>query len=151
MGYCPAFGTAFDAKLAVRTVGSWSWEVAMSDRHPLAKRRSVSVAALADEPFIVYAAHGDDEGQRAILRQVLGKEPRVAYKMSSTLSALALTAAGLGLVLAPGPVSRIAIPNVVYRKLERRGPKSELVVISRIGGAWGASQRYLEMLGEGDG
>ncbi|WP_028218118.1 LysR substrate-binding domain-containing protein [Paraburkholderia oxyphila] len=148
IGYCPAFGTAFEAKLAVRTVGSWSWEVAMSDRHPLAKRRSVSVAALADEPFIVYAAHGDDEGQVAILRQVLGKEPRVAYKMGSTLSALALTAAGLGLVLAPEPVSRIAIPNVVYRKLASRGPKSELVVISRIGGAWGATQRYLEMLGE---
>lgn len=56
IGYCPAFDTAFDPKLAVRTVGSWAWDVMMSDRHALAKQRSVSVAALADEPFIFYAA-----------------------------------------------------------------------------------------------
>lgn len=70
------------------------------------------------------------------------------YRMNSTLSALALTAAGLGLTLAPKPVSRIAAPNLVYRKLANGGPKSELVVISRIGGEWGAIQRYLKMLGE---
>lgn len=148
IGYCPAFGAAFDAKLTVRTVGSWSWDVVMSDRHPLAKRRSVSVAALADEPFIVYAADGDDEGQLAILRQVLGSEPRIAHKVSSTLSVLALTAAGLGLALAPEPLSRITAPNVVYRKLAARGPKSELVVINRRGGEWGAIQQYLQMFGE---
>ncbi|MGU7783192.1 LysR substrate-binding domain-containing protein [Burkholderia sp. PU8-34] len=148
IGYCPAFGVEFDAKLAVRPVGSWTWEVVMNSRHPLASRRSLSAAVLADEPFILYAADGDDVGQLTILRQVLGKEPRIAHKVSSTLSVLALTAAGLGLALAPAPLSRIAAPNVVYRKLAGRGPKSELVAISRIGGEWGAIGRYLEMLGE---
>jgi len=146
VGYCPAFGAAFDAKLAVRTVGSWSWDVVMNDRHQLAKRHSVSVAALADEPFIVYAADGDDEGQLAILRQVLGREPRIAHKVSSTLSVLALTGAGLGVTLAPAPLSRIAAPNVVYRRLAGDVPKSELVAISRIGGEWGAVREYLAML-----
>ncbi|WP_321858939.1 LysR substrate-binding domain-containing protein [Paraburkholderia tropica] len=147
IGYCPAFGTEFDTRLAVRTVGCWAWEVAMSVHHPLAKRRSVSLAAIADEPFIVYAADGADAAQRSILRQMLGKEPRIQYTMGSTLSALALTAAGLGLAIAPEPVSRIAVPNVVYRKLGSNSPKSELVVINRIEGAWGAIERYLEMLG----
>ncbi|WP_258397231.1 LysR substrate-binding domain-containing protein [Burkholderia multivorans] len=137
IGYCPAFGTAFDPKLSVRTVGSWAWQVVMSDRHPLAKRRTVPIAALMDEPFILYAADGDDEGQLAILRQVLGRAPRVAHKVSSTLSVLALTGAGLGVALAPAPLSRIAAPNVVYRKLGKGGPRSELVVLSRIGGEWG--------------
>ncbi|MBJ9617918.1 LysR family transcriptional regulator [Burkholderia multivorans] len=148
IGYCPAFGTAFDPKLSVRTVGSWAWQVVMSDRHPLAKRRTVPIAALMDEPFILYAADGDDEGQLAILRQVLGRAPRVAHKVSSTLSVLALTGAGLGVALAPAPLSRIAAPNVVYRKLGKGGPRSELVVLSRIGGEWGAVERYLAMLGE---
>ncbi|WP_321940213.1 LysR substrate-binding domain-containing protein [Burkholderia cepacia] len=147
IGYCPAFGVAFDAKLAVRTVGSWSWEVVMSDRHPFAKRRSVSVAALADEPFILYAADGDDEGQLAILRQVLGREPRIAHQVSSTLSVLALTGAGLGVSIAPAPLSRIAAPNVVYRKLAGDTPRSELVALSRLGAEWGAVQQYLTMLG----
>ncbi|MBU9280754.1 LysR substrate-binding domain-containing protein [Burkholderia multivorans] len=148
IGYCPAFGTAFDPKLSVRTVGSWAWQVVMSDRHPLAKRRTVPIAALLDEPFILYAADGDDEGQLAILRQVLGRAPRVAHKVSSTLSVLALTGAGLGVALAPAPLSRIAAPNVVYRKLGKGGPRSELVVLSRIGREWGAVERYLAMLGE---
>ncbi|WP_261543418.1 LysR substrate-binding domain-containing protein [Burkholderia multivorans] len=148
IGYCPAFGTAFDPKLSVRTVGSWAWQVVMSDRHPLAKRRTVPIAALMDEPFILYAADGDDEGQLAILRQVLGRAPRVAHKVSSTLSVLALTGAGLGVALAPAPLSRIAAPNVVYRKLGKGGTRSELVALSRIGGEWGAVERYLAMLGE---
>ncbi|AYQ42213.1 LysR family transcriptional regulator [Burkholderia aenigmatica] len=148
IGYCPAFGTAFDPKLAVRTVGSWAWDVMMNDRHAFAKQRSVSVAALADEPFIFYAADGDDEGQLAILRQVLGKTPRIAHKVSSTLSVLALTGAGLGVALVPSPLSRIAAPNIVYRKLAGGVPGSELVAISRIGGEWGAVRQYLAMLGE---
>ncbi|HIH2750227.1 LysR substrate-binding domain-containing protein [Burkholderia aenigmatica] len=148
IGYCPAFGAAFDPKLAVRTVGSWAWDVMMNDRHAFAKQRSVSVAALADEPFIFYAADGDDEGQLAILRQVLGKTPRIAHKVSSTLSVLALTGAGLGVALVPSPLSRIAAPNIVYRKLAGGVPGSELVAISRIGGEWGAVREYLAMLGE---
>lgn len=148
IGYCPAFGTAFDSKLAVRTVGSWAWDVMMTDRHALAKRRTVSVAALADEPFIFYAADGDDEGQLAILRQVLGKAPRIAHKVSSTLSVLALTGAGLGVALVPSPLSRIAAPNIVYRTLAGNVPGSELVALSRIGGEWGAVRAYLAMLRE---
>ncbi|KUZ16579.1 LysR family transcriptional regulator [Burkholderia diffusa] len=147
IGYCPAFGAAFDPKLAVRMVGSWAWDVMMSDRHALAKRRAVSVAALTDEPFIFYAADGDDEGQLAILRRVLGRTPRIAHKVSSTLSVLALTGAGLGVALVPAPLSRIAAPNVVYRKLAGDVPGSELVALSRIGGEWGAVREYLAMLG----
>ncbi|KWE89245.1 LysR substrate-binding domain-containing protein [Burkholderia territorii] len=147
IGYCPAFGAAFDPKLAVRTVGSWAWNVMMSDRHALAKRRSVSVAALADESFIFYAADGDDEGQLAILRRVLGLTPRIAHKVSSTLSVLALTGAGLGVALVPAPLSRIAAPNIVYRILAGNVPGSELVALSLIGGESGAVRQYLAMLG----
>ncbi|KFG95237.1 LysR family transcriptional regulator [Burkholderia paludis] len=148
IGYCPALGVAFDEKLAVQTVGNWSWEVVMSVRHPLAKRRVVNVAAIADEPFILYGADGDDEGHLATLRQMLGREPRIAHKVNSTLSVLALAAAGLGLALTPEPLNRIAAPNVVHRKLAGSVPKSKLVVISRIAGEWGAVRQYLGMLGE---
>ncbi|CAM2163951.1 LysR family transcriptional regulator [Paraburkholderia sacchari] len=148
IGYCPVFGAAFDAKLAVRKLGSWAWDVVMSDRHPLAKRRTVPVAALADEPFVLYAAEGDDTGQLTMLRQLLGTEPRIAHKVSSTLSVLALTGAGLGVALAPAPLSRIAAPNVVYRPVGKGGPRSELVAISLMGGEWGAVKQYLAMLGK---
>ena len=147
VGYCPVLGdTSFDETLCVQKVGSWPWQVAMPARHPLARRRTFSVTALADEPFIVYASDSGDEGQVVILRQVLGKEPRIAHRVDSTLSVLALTAAGLGLALGPEPMSRIVVPNVVYRKLPVPGLKSELVVISRASGVWGPTRRYLAML-----
>lgn len=102
---------------------------------------------MADEPFIFYAADGDDEGQLAILRRVLGWAPRIVHKVSSTLSVLALAGAGLGVALVPAPLSRIAAPNIVYRKLAGNVPGAELVVLRRIGGEWGAVQQYLAMLG----
>ena len=68
----------FDTKLARRTAGNRAGKGA----RPAAARE----AALADEPFIFYAADGDDEGQLAILRRVLGRAPRIVHKVSSTLS-----------------------------------------------------------------
>ncbi|WP_225923156.1 LysR family transcriptional regulator [Pseudomonas xantholysinigenes] len=150
IGYCSTFGVPFDARLAVRTLGRWPWYVALGARHPLARQPSLDVSALMDESFIVYAAEGDDEGQLAILRQILGKEPRIAHRMSSMLSMLAVTAAGLGVTLAPEPISHMTLPNVVFRELLGDVPKSDLVVITRAGGEWGPIQRYLEMLDEGN-
>nr|WP_264160524.1 hypothetical protein [Burkholderia sp. AU33545] len=95
---------------------------------------------MADEPFIFYAADGDDEGRLAILRRVLGRAPRIVHKVSSTLSVLAVAGAGLGVALVPAP-------NIVYRKLAGNVPGAELVVLCRIGGEWGAVQQYLAMLG----
>lgn len=147
IGYCPAFSVTADGRLSTRQVGRWSWLVAMSDRHPLAKKRSVSIASLLNEPFIVYGDNDGDKGQRAILRELLGQEPHITHAVSSTLSVLALAAAGLGLALGPEPMSRIVVPGVVYRKLPGAVPKSALVVISRTGGEWGAVRTYLDMLG----
>nr|WP_233492909.1 LysR substrate-binding domain-containing protein [Chromobacterium sp. ATCC 53434] len=121
--------------------------MAMGARHALAAHRSLRVSDLREQSFIVYAADGDDEGQLLMLRQLLGDEPRIAYKVGSTMSVLALAAAGLGLALVPAPVRKMAAPNLVYRRLTERSPLvSELAAISRAGGEWGAAQRYLDML-----
>jgi DNA-binding transcriptional LysR family regulator len=147
IGYCPMLGITLNQNLSVRQVGRWSWEVVMSQRHRLAGKRVLAAADLLDEPFINYAADGDDEGQVAMLREVFGREPRIAHKVNSTLSVLAFAAAGLGLALVPSPLKRIATPNIVYRKLANRTLASRLVMISRTRGEWGAVQRYLEMVG----
>ncbi|UTH76651.1 LysR substrate-binding domain-containing protein [Chromobacterium sp. IIBBL 290-4] len=147
VGYCPQLGYPLPAGLKARSAGSWHWEVAMGGQHPLAARRALRVADLREQPFIVYAADSDDEGQLRMLRQLLGCEPRIAYKVGSTMSVLALAAAGLGLALVPAPVRKIAAPNLAYRKLAERSPLvSELSAISRAGGEWGAARRYLDML-----
>ncbi|QND83217.1 LysR family transcriptional regulator [Chromobacterium vaccinii] len=147
VGYCPQLGHSLPAGLQARPAGSWHWEVAMGEQHPLAARRILRAVDLREQPFIVYAADGDDEGQLPMLRRLLGGEPRIAYKVGSTMSVLALAAAGLGLALVPAPVRKMAAPNLVYRRLAERSPLvSELAAISRAGGEWGAAQRYLDML-----
>ena len=147
IGYCPMPGITLSQSLSMRQVGSWSWEVVMSRRHGLARKRALAAADLRDESFINYAANGDNEGQVSMLRQVLGREPRIAHQVNSTLSVLAFAAAGLGLALVPAPLKRIATPNVVFRKMADRTLASRLVMISRTGGEWGAVQRYVEMIG----
>lgn len=146
VGYCPQLGHPLAAGLRARPAGSWHWEVAMGARHPLAARRSLRVSDLLEQPFIVYAGDGD-EGQLPLLCQLLGGEPRIAYKVGSTMSVLALAAAGLGLALVPTPLRKLALPNLVYRRLAERSPLvSELAAISRTGDEWGAVRRYLDLL-----
>ncbi|MFJ4373972.1 LysR substrate-binding domain-containing protein [Pseudomonas japonica] len=146
VGYCALLGADLPSGLSVRSLGTWSWMVAMSSQHPFAAKRTLRPAELRDEPFVTYAAQGDDEGQRVMLRQLLEAEPHIAHKVGSTLSVLALVGAGLGLALVPAPLRHVAAPNVIYRKLAGCAPISELVAVSRKGTAWGATQRYLELL-----
>ncbi len=120
----------------------------MSQRHRLPRTRALAVADRRDESFINYAAEGDHDGQVSMLRQMPGREPRIAHKVSSTLSVLAVAAACLGLALVPATLKRIATPSVVYRKLADRTLASRLVIIGRISGEWGAVQRCIEMIGD---
>lgn len=116
-------------------------------QHPLASRRVLRAEDLAEQFFITYAADVNDEGHLDTLRRVFGHEPRFAYKVSSNLSVVALVAAGLGLALLPAPLRKFGAPNVVFRLLADSSMKSELVVVSRIGGEWDAAKRYLDRLG----
>ncbi|MEM9072902.1 MAG: LysR family transcriptional regulator [Myxococcota bacterium] len=104
--------------------------VAMKKTHPLAKRRKVSLAALADEPLILPPAgrsHRDFVG-RAIAR--LGRELAAPIEADGWPLILSFAAAGLGLAVVNGccalPRGVVARPvpelgTVRYRLLRRRG------------------------------
>jgi DNA-binding transcriptional LysR family regulator len=146
VGYCPSLETQFADGLSVRRVGNWSWRVAMSARHRLAKRRALKAVEFLDEPFIIYGADGEDEGQLRLLLRLLGQPPNIAHKVSSTLSVLGLVAAGFGCALVPASLDKLAVPNVVSRKLVDCTLDSDLFAISRATEEWGAVRRFLEML-----
>ncbi|WP_322050163.1 LysR family transcriptional regulator [Paraburkholderia bannensis] len=146
IGYCPSLETPFGSGLSVRSVGNWSWKIIMSTGHRLAKRRALKAVEFTDEPFIIYGANGEDEGQLQLLLRLLGQPPKIAHKVSSTLSVLGLVAAGFGCALVPASLDKLAVPNVVSRKLVGCTLDSELFAISRATEEWGAVRRYLEML-----
>nr|WP_315219726.1 LysR family transcriptional regulator [uncultured Duganella sp.] len=75
---------------------------ALPIHHPLARRKSVTAAALAEVPFILYPKDPlSPFGQQivAILKAAGGAEPSVAYGAVEIYTALALVSAGLGATL----------------------------------------------------
>lgn len=75
---------------------------ALPIQHPLARRKSLTAAALAEVPFILYPKDPlSPFGQQivAILKAAGGAEPSVAYGAVEIYTALALVSAGLGATL----------------------------------------------------
>jgi DNA-binding transcriptional LysR family regulator len=85
--------------------------------HPLAKRRRLSLADLADEQFV---ASTNLCGCRQITETVCreaGFAPRVAFEADETMAAQALVAAGVGVTLLPQLALTAIHPGVVARRL----------------------------------
>jgi DNA-binding transcriptional LysR family regulator len=101
--------------------------------HPHAGEASVSVAVLADTPF-VYPPRS--AGPRAFekplsLCEEHGFRPRIAHEASHWLTILRLVGAGLGVSIAPACVRHIAIPEVACIALQEAIVVSELELVYR--------------------
>jgi DNA-binding transcriptional LysR family regulator len=86
--------------------------VALLDSHPLAKRRSLALSDLRDEPLILH-------GPVSVLRSVVllacqraGFVPRIAQDATQVQTILSLVQSGLGSALVPSAMARIAPEGV---------------------------------------
>jgi DNA-binding transcriptional LysR family regulator len=91
----------------------------LPEAHPLAQRRSLSVKALEEEPFIMFARR---MGPLAYDRTIAccersGFRPNIVQDAPQWLTLVRLVAAGLGVSLAPACVARVAMPGAVYREM----------------------------------
>ncbi|MBM7328000.1 LysR family transcriptional regulator [Agrobacterium sp. S2] len=145
IGYCPTFDIDFHPDLNAMRIGSWPWLIAMNAEHPLVVRKEVHKVDLLNEPFVLYAGDGADNGQLELLRQVLGKEPDVSYKVGNTLAVLTIAAAGLALGFVPAPLASIALRGIEYRPLATPGRKANLVLISRRRETSGAVRKFIAL------
>lgn len=96
VGYSPSLGVRLDDQLNAEKIGESPMLVAMAETHVLAAKKRVPLSAVAALPLIVYAA---DEGEdcSALLNRHYGFDVKIAHRVASTLSVLAL-AAGRGSV-----------------------------------------------------
>jgi DNA-binding transcriptional LysR family regulator len=131
VGYSYGFQYTQERELAIDRIASWPWILAMRSSHPLAGKATVSVKALRDEAFVVYASQAADTAQLKILRQLLGQEPRILHHVQNTLGVLALAAAGMGLAVVPASLEIVKIPNLAYRPLADFPGSFDLVLVSR--------------------
>lgn len=90
--------------------------LALPTGHRLAGDPAVTVAALADEPFVTYPADTGSVVDGAVVRTcaAAGFAPHRAHQVAQTSTLLALVAAGLGIALVPRSASSVQLPGVVF-------------------------------------
>ncbi|HZD65492.1 MAG TPA: LysR substrate-binding domain-containing protein, partial [Acidimicrobiales bacterium] len=102
--------------------------------HPIAGERSLKLAKLASEPFIVYPSDF-----RSVIHDAVelachkaGFEPQVAQQASETSTLVSLVAAGIGVALVPASVQHLRITGAIYRPLAGTTEEVALAVASRV-------------------
>jgi DNA-binding transcriptional LysR family regulator len=142
VGYSPSLGATSDPRLVTEKIGAWPFMVAMAADHPLARKKRVSIKSLATETLILYAV--GDEAFPVLQQQVI-KATNVVHRVSSTLSVLALAAAGLGVALVPAPLDQVTIPNLIYRPIVETDMSADLLLFSRANETSGAVLAFLKL------
>ena len=98
----------------------------LPETHRLARRRSLNVGALAEEPFVLFSRR---MGPLAFDRTVAcceasGFRPKIVQDAPQWPTVVRLVAAGLGVSLAPACVAGVTIPGAVYREINASGRTS---------------------------
>jgi DNA-binding transcriptional LysR family regulator len=113
---------ADDRTLTVRPIVREPLVVVLPERHPLARRRSVTLRALRGERFVLFPrrhAPGYYDTLIAICRQA-GAEPMIVHDTDRLHTTLSLVATGRGVSLMPKCVAGLGGIGVVYRPLRPR-------------------------------
>jgi DNA-binding transcriptional LysR family regulator len=120
------------AGITVRTLRAERLVAVLPAQHPLAGRRRIGLARLADEPFVMHPS-----GHRSsIHEQVLaacaqaGFEPTSILEVGETATLVVFVAAGLGVALVPEPVRSLGLDGVAYVPLTN-APTVELALAAR--------------------
>lgn len=97
--------------------------VALEPNHPLADRKKIRIADLADTPLILYPKHQNAQFKRSVqsLYRDAGVTPFVAHEAYEIQTAIALVAAGLGVTFVGESVARHGRTDVVFRHLTGPG------------------------------
>jgi DNA-binding transcriptional LysR family regulator len=121
-------------------VAEESLTAVVSDRHPLAARRQVTLGRLADEDFVLPSADGGDSVREAVVAACrrAGFQPRIVQETSDFRLLLGLVSAGMGTALISSATRGVRVRGVHYvsivprytlrfAALYRRGPAGTML------------------------
>lgn len=123
-----------NAAVRSRMLASEPLIVAVPAGHPLSHKTSIDLAALADEPMVIFTPH-----RSPLYGQVLGAclsagfQPRVVQEATHIMTIIGLVRAGIGLALLPQSASSVQMADVHYIALRYDGPRAETVLAWRAG------------------
>jgi DNA-binding transcriptional LysR family regulator len=124
-------------RLVSRVVSADPLVVALPARHPLARRKRLRLAELADEPFVFYTRPSGPAVHDTIVAfcRAAGFTPRIEQEAADVQTIVSLVSAGLGLSLLISPTPPTNPEAVVYRELSDDLPRWQLSV------AWSPDNR----------
>lgn len=111
--------------------------IAFPQGHPLLKRRTVSLASLSLERFVLFprpVGSGLYDEIIAACRRA-GFSPRISQEASQVTSIVNLVAAGLGISLVPESMQKIHSMGVSYRPIRGDAPVAHMSMVYRRGEA----------------
>jgi DNA-binding transcriptional LysR family regulator len=116
--------------LTTRVISHDPLVAALPAEHPLANRRRLPLAALADEPFVLYTRTSGPSVQDAIIGHCIaaGFSPRIIQEAADVQTIVSLVAAGLGVSLLIAPTPPTAERAVAYRPISDDLPPWELAL-----------------------
>jgi DNA-binding transcriptional LysR family regulator len=119
LGFLRDAGPAED--LILETVVAERFVVALSEKHPLAKRKKISLVDLKNDSLILFARElGPLAWDKTIaLCETSGFRPAIVQDAPEWLTVLRLVSSGLGFSIAPACVATIRTPGVVCRELTK--------------------------------
>ncbi|WP_435223436.1 LysR family transcriptional regulator [Streptomyces sp. Tue6028] len=128
---------ADETELSFRTVLNEPFVAILPSAHPLAAQRTVDLAQLADDPFVLLPrAVGPRLYDRITgLCADAGFTPRIAQHAVEWQTVCALVEAGLGVSLAPASIRRIRLKGVAFRRTEPGTARTRVAV------AWRSADR----------
>ncbi|QFQ95245.1 LysR family transcriptional regulator [Streptomyces phaeolivaceus] len=144
---------ADDTELGFSTVLTEPFVAVLPSAHPLAARRVVRVAQLADQPFVLLPrAVGPSLYDRITgVCVAAGFTPRVAQHAVEWQTVCALVETGLGVSLAPESIRRIRLKGVAFRGIGPGTPRTRVAVAWRKDDPDPLVPRLLAALDEGVG
>ncbi len=122
-----------EAELNFKTVLTEPFVAVLPSTHPLAAQRTVTLAHLADSPFVLLPrAAGPQLYDKIIgLCAAAGCTPRIAQHAVEWQTVCALVETGLGVSLAPASIRRIRLKGVAFRGIEPGAPRTRVAVAWR--------------------
>jgi len=124
----------YPAELTGFVIDRHPYYVAVPEGHHLAARKQISLAMLADEPFVAGSLEmevGFWGNLGAVSKP--GQSLHIVQRTSDIFSLLTLVAAGVGLGIISAPMQNVMIPGVVYRRIAGALQEAEIAVAYRKG------------------
>jgi len=130
------------------TIYSEPFVAVLPSRHRRAKQKSISPAALRDDPFVYYPrSAGIHAFEKPLsLCEEHGFRPQIVQEAHNWLTILRLIGAGLGVTIAPACVRLIASPEVVCLPIQGSKIVSNIELATFAGESRPIVKRFAEMV-----